>query len=507
MKKNPTINTKNSFFAKYAIINLIGQALIVITGIVAIPILVEGLGTERFGILTLAWAVTGYFSIFDLGIGRAMTKIISERLGKGELNEIPCVVWTGILFMLVIGLIGTLILYILSPIIVKDALNVPIDLQGETISTFFLLAFSIPIVVTATSLRGILEAYQRFDLMNLVRIPLGILTFISPLIVLQFSNNIILIVASLVLIRVLEWVINFILCSNIISLLYKKIIVKIELLKQLVSFGGWITVSNVAGPLIVYMDRFLIGSLVSLTAVTYYTAPFELNSRLMIIPGAVVGVLFSAFSATYEKDRELSTKMFFSGLKYTYISIFPIVLVIVVFSYEGLELWLGKEIAIESARVLQLLAFGSILNSLTYVPSALVQAAGRPDLTGKLHILELPFYLITLFILVKFFGIEGAAFAYVLRASVDAIILLTMALRLLSINQSIKRLFVYISVTIPIILISLFIPMSLFIKCFFTFLTIFIFLISGWKIILNNAERHHIINYLIDKFFNKKFGV
>jgi O-antigen/teichoic acid export membrane protein len=506
VKKKSTINTKNSFFAKWGIINLLGQGLIVIVGILAIPILINGLGTERFGILTLAWAVTGYFSIFDLGIGRAMTKIIAERLGRGELKDIPSVVWTGILFMLIIGLIGTILLYAVSPYLVEDALTIPIKLQGETIKAFFLLAFTIPIVITATSLRGILEAYQRFDLMNFVRIPLGVLTFVSPLIVLQFSKNIIYIVASLVAIRFIEWLVNLVLCFIIIPSLREKIRVKIVLLKELMSFGGWITVSNVAGPLIIYLDRFLIGSLISLTAVTYYTAPFELNSRLMIIPGAIVGVLFSAFSATYEQDRDQSTKMFFSGLKYTYISLFPIILLIVVFAYEGLELWLGKEFALESTSVLQLLAFGSILNCLTYVPSALVQAAGRPDLTGKLHILELPFYLIALFLLVKFFGIEGAAFAYVLRVSFDTIILLIMAIRLLSVTKSIKRLFVFIIGTIPLIIISAFLPISLFIKCLFTFLTIFTFLILGWKIILDQGERNFIINYIKDNIFNKKIG-
>lgn len=506
MTNRPIINTKNSFFAKYAIINLLGQGLIVITGIFAIPILVKGLGTERFGILTLAWAVTGYFSIFDLGIGRAMTKIISERLGRGDLKDIPYVVWTGILFMLIVGMFGTLILYLFSPVLVGEILEVPVDLQGETVNAFFLLAFSIPIVVTATSLRGILEAYQRFDLMNFVRIPLGILTFVSPIIVLQFSKNIILIVASLVLIRLIEWFVNLILCFNIISSLRNKILVKIKFLKQLISFGGWITVSNIAGPLIAYMDRFLIGSLVSLTAVAYYTAPFELNSRLMIIPGAIVGVLFSAFSATYENDRVLSRKMFSSGLKYTYISLFPIVLLIVVFAHEGLELWLGKEFAIESSRVLQLLAFGSILNCLTYVPSALVQAAGRPDLTGKLHIIELPFYLLVLFLLVKSFGIEGAAYAYVLRVLVDTIILIFMSIRLLSVDQSLKRLFIFILGTIPLIIFSVLFPMNLIFKFLFTITIIVSFLVSGWKIIMDQGERIFIINYLKNKFSNLKIS-
>ena len=496
MNKASAINTKNSFFAKYALINLFGQSLIVITGIISIPILIGGMGTERFGILTLAWAVTGYFSIFDLGIGRAMTKLISERLGRSQLEDIPSVVWSGMLLMLVVGLLGTSLLYLFSPYLVKEVLTIPIKLQSETIEAFVLLAFTIPIVVTSTSLRGILEAYQRFDLMNFIRIPMGILTFVSPLIVLQFSKNIIFIVASLVVIRFVEWFVNLFICLNIIPELRKKIKIEKNLLKTLISFGSWITISNIAGPLIAYMDRFLIGSLVSLTAVTYYTVPFDLNTRVMIIPGAIVGVLFSAFSATYEKDREVSAKMFFSGLKYTFMIVFPIILLIMVFASEGLELWLGKEIAMESTRVLQLLAFGSLLNCLTYIPTGLVQAAGRPDITGKLHILELPFYLFVLYILVKKFGIEGAAIAYILRVSVDVIVLLSMSLKLLPINIPTKQLFIFIIATMPLILSALFLNMDFIIKCFFIFVIITSFVIMSWKNILGQEERKFIIDFI-----------
>ena len=504
MNKSSTINTKNSFFAKYALINLLGQGFVVISGIICMPILISTMGTELFGVLILAWAVTGYFSIFDLGIGRAMTKLISEKLGRSDLDDIPSLVWTGMFFMLLVGLLGTSLLYLFSPYLVKDALSIPIKLQSDTIKAFFLLAFCIPIVVTSSSLRGILEAYQRFDLMNYIRIPMGILTFLSPLIVLQFSKNIVFIVASLVVIRLIEWFVNLLFCLNIIPELRKKITIKKILLKQLVSFGGWITISNIAGPLISYMDRFLIGSLISLTAVTYYTVPFDLNIRVMIIPGAIVGVLFSAFSATYQNDREVSAKMFFSGLKYTFISVFPIILLITVFASEGLELWLGKEFAIESTIVLQLLAFGSIISCLAYIPIALIQAAGRPDITGKLHFLELPIYLLSLYILVKVYGIEGAAIAYVLRVFVDVIVLLIFSLKLLPNNISAKRLFMFIIVSIPFTLLPLFLNMSILIKCSFTFLTFFVFIFSSWKIILEREERNFIIISVKNKIFNKK---
>ena len=64
MDKSSIINTKNSFFAKYALINLLGQGFVVISGIICMPILISTMGAELFGVLILAWAVTGYFSIF-----------------------------------------------------------------------------------------------------------------------------------------------------------------------------------------------------------------------------------------------------------------------------------------------------------------------------------------------------------------------------------------------------------------------------------------------------------
>ena len=504
MNKSSTINTKSSFFAKYALINLLGQVLVVISGIVCMPILISSMGTELFGVLILAWAVTGYFSIFDLGIGRAMTKLISEKLGRRDLDDIPSLVWTGIFFMLLVGLLGTCLLYFFSPLLVKEALSIPINLQSDTIKAFFLLAFCIPIVVTSSSLRGILEAYQRFDLMNYIRIPMGILTFLSPLIVLQFAKNIVFIVASLVVVRLIEWFVNLLCCLNIIPELRKKITIKKILLKQLVSFGGWITISNIAGPLISYMDRFLIGSLVSLTAVTYYTVPFDLNIRVMVIPGAIVGVLFSAFSATYQNNRESSAKMFFTGLKYTFICVYPIILLITFFASDGLELWLGKEFAIESTIVLQLLAFGSIISCLSYIPTALIQAAGRPDVTGKLHFFELPIYLLSLYLLVQVYGIEGAAIAFVLRVLVDVIVLLIFSLKLLPNNISAKRLFVFIIGSIPLTLLPLFINMSILVKCSFTVLILGAFIVLVWKVIMDSEERNFIILNVKNKVFNKK---
>ncbi len=79
-----------------------------------------------------------------------------------------------------------------------------------------------------------------------------------------------------------------------------------------------------------------------------------------------------------------------------FLVLFPVVLLTIVLAHAGLRLWLGADFAQHSFRVLQWLAVGVFINSLAQIPFALVQGAGRPDLTAKLHLIELPLYLLAL---------------------------------------------------------------------------------------------------------------
>ena len=61
-----------------------GQMAPALIALLAIPPLLRGLGIDRFGVLSLAWTVVGYFSLFDLGLGWALTRVLSERLSTGR---------------------------------------------------------------------------------------------------------------------------------------------------------------------------------------------------------------------------------------------------------------------------------------------------------------------------------------------------------------------------------------------------------------------------------------
>lgn len=416
-----------SALAKNTAWNLIGQLAPMLAAVFAIPWLIAGMGVDRFGVLTLAWMVLGYFSVFDLGLGRALIVLISEQLGASSLEEIPRLFWTVIFLMLLLGLVGGAVMWGLSGWLSKDALAIPVNLISETTATFQLLAVSVPVVIVATGLRGVLEAYQRFDLVNLARIPMSVLTYLSPLCVLPFSDRLDLIVLSLLAVRVAFFIVSVILVSVVNPELHKQVDWDRRYLRRVLGFGGWMTVTNLVGPFMMYLDRFAIGSMLGMAAVAYYVTPYELVTKLLVIPGALVGVLFPMFSSCLIAERDKAVALFWTGIRWIFIGLFPAALVLCVFAEEGLSMWLSEGFAQNSVLVLQWLVVGVLINSLAFVPFGFIQAAGRPDLTAKLHLLELVPYLGLLWFGMANFGLQGVAIVWTVRVAFDAIAMFVIA--------------------------------------------------------------------------------
>jgi O-antigen/teichoic acid export membrane protein len=414
--------TSGRLLARNTIWNLLGQIVPMVVAIITIPLIIRGMGVERFGVLSLAWVIVGYFGLFDLGIGRALTKFVVDKLAANEEHVIPRLAWTSLLLMLVLGLVGALVTSALSPWLVHRMLKIPQALQAETVQSFYLLAASIPIVTTTAGLRGILEALQRFRIVNLIRIPLSIFSFVGPLLVLPYSRSLVPVIALLVGARLFGCAVHVWACFYTVPALYRNPSLDGSFIIPLARFGGWMTVNNIIGPLLSYADRFLIGALVSVSAVAYYSAPVDMVLRLTVVPLAVVGVLFPAFTMSLNQDPSRAGVLLSRGLKYVFFVIFPVVLVIVTFAPEGLRLWLGPTFSLNGASVLRWVAAGAFVNALSTLPFVLIQSAGRPDITAWVLIGELPVYWGSLWLMTRWLGIDGAAMAWTGRLVVEAII-------------------------------------------------------------------------------------
>jgi O-antigen/teichoic acid export membrane protein len=424
-KATPAVELSGRALARNTVWNLIGQIAPLLVAVFAIPLLISRMGLDRFGVLTLGWIVIGYFGLFDLGLGRALTKLVADRLGTGEQTRIPAVFWTAMALIVGLSFVGGAVLFGLS-FRLAGLLHIPSRLTSETVHAFWVLAVGVPIVIASTGLRGVLEALQRFDIINVIRTPMGIFNFIAPLAVLPFSRSLVLVFAALVVCRFVLLVAFGVACLRVFPPL-ARLHFDSKLIWPVLRLGSWMTVSNIIGPLMVYLDRFLIGATLSVAAVAYYATPFDVVTKLLMVPAALVGVLFPALATSFTADPKRAATLLRRSVKYIFLLIFPVVLIIVLFARDGLSLWLGPDFARHSASVLRWLAAGVFINCLAQVPFTALQSVGRPHVTATLHMIELPLYVLALFGLIRWMGIEGAAIAWTARVTIDAIFLFVAA--------------------------------------------------------------------------------
>jgi O-antigen/teichoic acid export membrane protein len=430
---NRPLDTPRKSVARNTLWNFGGQLFPLALAAVAIPVLVHHLGVDRFGVLTLVWILVGYFSLFDLGIGRAVTKLLAERIALRDAEGAANLIWTAIACMVLLGIGFGLVLFALAPWLTQSVLKIPPALQREILRSLPWLAAAVPFVTLTCGLRGMLEAQQNFAAVNALRAVFGFVSYLGPLFVVPFSHSLYPVVLTLAAARIVSCGLHFWVCTRCVTGFSLHLTWDRSAFRALLGFGSWLTVSNIVGPLMVYLDRFVIGSLISISAVAYYAAPFDAVTKLWLIPAALSGVLFPAFSeALAVDDRGRATSLYERSIASTFAILFPVVLGIVLFAHEGLHIWLGQEFANRSAVILQVLAIGVFTNSLANMPYALLQASGRPDLTAKIHLVEVPCYMALLYWGIRLRGIEGAALAWTLRLTVEAVVLFLFVRKLLA---------------------------------------------------------------------------
>lgn len=409
-------------FLKHSFYNLLGLGLPLLAAVFTIPILLTTLGEARFGLLTLIWAVVSYFGLFDLGLGRALTQQLAIHLARQELACVGPLVTTATGVMAVLGVIAALVMALFAPQGV-DLINAVPD-REEAIRAMYAMALCMPFIVLTSGFRGVLEANHAFGIINAIRLPMGLFTFIGPLVVvLYWQPRLDLIATVLSAGRAVACAVHCYFAWGILSKQHGSLQWSTPLLKPLCISGGWLTVSNLISPLMGYVDRFIIGTIVSASAVAYYATPHELVTKLWIVPGALTTVLFPTFAAQISQRDPYTWTVFKKALHWLFVVLFPVTLALAMFSHELLSRWINPDFATQSAHLLQIFAFGILINCMAHVPFTLIQGAGSAKLAAMIHAIELPFFLAALWWLTSSYGITGAAVAWLLRMTVDTILM------------------------------------------------------------------------------------
>lgn len=401
------------------IVNLLSPAMRIIVAFATIPMYLRHVGDARYGIISIVWVLLGVFGFFDFGLSRAVTNALA-KLRDAPQPERARVLLTTFTLNLGIGLVSGFVLYVFGGFMLRYFISVPEALSQEVSQSLPWIACLLPLTLMSTSGAGALDSREFFLLVNTIQIVTMTMAQVAPALAAVFiSPSLTVVIPIAVLAQALGAIANLVVVYRLEGPFSLREIDWGEA-RKLLGYGGWIFGSNVLYPALASADQFVIGSIMGVASVAHYAVPMSLVQRSGAIPMAFGRTFFPRMSSLSGDMAFVLGARALVSMAYGFAAICApaIILSPIFFRY-----WIGADFATVSAPVAQILFPGMWMWALSFVGFTLLQSQGRADLTGKLNILEFVPFVGFLWGLTLTFGIVGAAAAWTLRCTVDALLM------------------------------------------------------------------------------------
>lgn len=414
--------------------NVAGTGMALLVGLAGFAVLLQTLGAARLGVFTLAVGLIGFTGLLDLGLGRGLTRKVAHDLAHDRTPEQVAAFVVHVLRILgAIGLLAAFLLWLSAPLLVNHAFNLSGALAEETVLGLRAIALSLPVALVATGAMGALEGLQQFRRLGIQRAWLSVLQFGLPALVSLMLPHVGWVIAALALSRLTALVIWLRTLNAVLPLTNTASRDRNDV-REVIRFGGWLSVSSVVGPIMVFGDRFYLASIFPPAAIAYHTVPFDSLFRATSLPATAMGAVFPAFAEVNSQPERSAQLTLYCG-QAVIACMLPAVALASVFAPQLLAAWLGGDFASNAAQIARWILLGVMINSAAHVPYALLQASGRADLTAKQHLIQLPFFILVLLAAVSAWGVLGAAITWAARVALDAAMLFAAVMRHLPLHR------------------------------------------------------------------------
>jgi stage V sporulation protein B len=212
--------------------------------------------------------------------------------------------------------------------------------------------------------------------------------------------------------------------SFVKRLKYKRIERKIfDLNPRIVTFGLPYLLYILTTMLLIHIDIWFVKGLLNHDAMTgYYSASYNLSRPLYFLMAGILLVTFPAFSkANSENNTLLLQKYIKQSMRFTFVILFPIAVIIASTSDELITLLFTSEY-LPASNSLKILIFGILIFSIFFLFLNLIAAENKPLYSFIISLGLLPIAIVLNYFFINSYGIVGAAFAITIASSIGVII-------------------------------------------------------------------------------------
>ena len=395
--------------------------------LVTLPILLPIITLERYGILAIVWMISGSFAFAQFGMDRAVVQRLNAlRIEKSDISDISenSIRATSIAITLVAAILtSTAVIFVFQEYALNTADITP-ELTFEINASLLAIGALVATGFFVSLLLGFYQADERFFAYSTFRLLNTSGAQLGPLIpALFFDPSINNLLFSVFVFRALVLAALLVGIAPQIARLRSSDVTKSSV-KDMLSFGGWISFLSALSPLLVVVDRYIIGFLFGTAMVGVYTIVYNLCSRLLVIPTSIGNVMLPKLARRI--DGEL-----LKAARYNQVLTMALLVPTLMFFLALYEIfvshWLTPDIADQTHRISLALSLGIFFVSLAHTPYSKLTAQGNVRTIAIWHLVQVPFYMLALWLGLTMYGLVGAAVAWCMRACVDAFGLLYFA--------------------------------------------------------------------------------
>jgi O-antigen/teichoic acid export membrane protein len=390
-------------------------------GLIILPVLVRSFGAQAYGIMALSLSIVGIASVGDLGIGRAVSKYISEESDTSDDltdRHVP----TALTIVALLSLLTTSALLVITPYLVTTVFTLPRTLLHSASLSFVYTSVAMPAVLARILFDGILVGHHRITSLSAINAASNTLKLLGGVAVALFVRRIELLVMVCVVITYFQATALAWMCIRGAQPLVRlRLGWRPDIARKLLKLGSLTTIANSICYLFLYLDRWLIAIFLPIGVVGIYSVTYDIASKQWYLANSISQAYFPVFSR-HSRSRFALTQDYVRATKMSVIGETGAGVVLALFQAPLLAYWIEPRFAGSAALIGSVLSVALMMACYANIPlTALLAACERPQAIAKLYVGGIAVHIVVSIAAIRILG--GLAVAIGLTAGYAFIML------------------------------------------------------------------------------------
>lgn len=395
----------NTLFTAFDYVVMIALSLL------ATPVLIQHLGVAGYGVFVFLsmFSFYGALSFFDFGMNGSLVTYVAKAEAEGDRRVLHRLLSIGLAFYAGVGALLGVCLYLASGFIINRFLVSDPSLDMTQIQrAILIIACNLVLQFLSLPLTATLEGLRRYTLSKLANSALLIPQYLLLIVVAIYFERVDYAFAVMLVISCARLVVYASLLKfKIDSFSDFSFELRGELFRKLTNYSGLLFVNRLIGLVFNQLDKVLVWLYLVVSSLTVYDVVVRPANLLRLVLTITNSSLIPEVARLDRLgERSQIGRLYVGMVRYCYLILLPLILVIGVYAEHLLRLWVGPELAVHWPLVLILLS-AYLVQPIASVASTVVIGMEKVKETMWIAVLGTVVNIVLSLTLVSRFGIGG----------------------------------------------------------------------------------------------------